>query len=137
MIVLDRPDDVAAFVAQSAGKPFHPPYKAIGITGASGALTGGFVFTGYNGDGIEVSVAGRGVASREAWRATLSYVFDQLKCVRLEMHTRDSNKRVKRILPKFGMKFEGRARRFYGREDGCTYALTIDDLPAFRVRWGL
>lgn len=137
MIVLDRTDDVAAFVTQHGGKPFFQPFTAIGIAGADGALTGGFVFTGYNGDGIEVSVAGRGIASRSAWRAAVAYVFDQLGCVRMQMHTRKSNVKVRRILPKFGMRYEGTARRFYGKEGGLIFSLTTDDLPAFRTKWGL
>jgi RimJ/RimL family protein N-acetyltransferase len=137
MIVLDRADDVAAFVGHAAGKPFLPPFTTIGIANDAGALTGGFVFTGFNGDGIEVSVAGRGIASRGAWRAALAYVFDQLGCARMQMHTRKSNAVVRRILPRFGMKYEGTARRFYGKESGLIFSLTTDDLAAFRARWGL
>ncbi len=137
MIVIGQSEAVAAWVARASGKPFHPPFEAIGIAGADGALTGGFVFTGFNGDGIEVSVAGRGIASRSAWRAACAYAFDQLGCVRMQMHTRRSNKLVCRILPRFGMKHEGIARRFYGNEDGVVFSLTADDLAAFRARWGL
>ncbi len=137
MIVLDRAEDVAAFVARYSGKPFHPPFTTIGIADDAGVLTGGFVFTGYNGDGIEVSVAGRGIASRGSWRAALAYVFDQLGCSRMQMHTRKSNVQVRRILPRFGMRFEGTARRFYGNESGLMFSLTRDDLPAFRAKWGL
>lgn len=136
MIVLGQSEAVVDWVARACGKPFHPPFEAIGIAGASG-FTGGFVFTGFNGDGIEVSVAGRGIASRGAWRAACTYVFDQLGCARMQMHTRRSNRAVRRILPRFGMKFEGVARRFYGNEDGLVFSLTRDDLPAFRSRWGL
>lgn len=136
MIILGQSEAVAAWVARHSGKPFHPPFEAIGVAGAGG-LTGGFVFTGFNGDGIEVSVAGRGIASRGAWRAACAYAFDQLGCARLQMHTRRSNKTVCAILPRFGMRFEGIARRFYGDEDGVVFSLTRDDLPAFRARWGL
>ncbi len=136
MIVLGQSEAVAAWVGRACGKPFHPPFEAIGIAGVTG-LTGGFVFTGFNGDGIEVSVAGRGIASRGAWRAACAYVFDQLGCARLQMHTRRSNKAVRRILPRFGMTFEGVARRFYGDEDGLVFSLTAGDLPEFRAHWRL
>jgi RimJ/RimL family protein N-acetyltransferase len=137
MIALDRTEEVAAFVARAAGKPFHPPFTAIGVANDAGALIGGFVFTGFNGDGIEVSVAGRGIASRSAWRAALAYVFDQLGCARMQMHTRKSNVAVRRILPRFGVKYEGTARRFYGNESGLIFSLTSDDLAGFRARWRL
>ncbi len=137
MILLGQSQKVADFVARASGKPFHPPFEAIGIENAAGVITGGFVFTGYNCDGIEVSVAGRGIASRSAWRAVTAYVFDKLGCKRLQMHTRRSNKTVRTILPRFGMTFEGIARRFYGDEDGIVFSLTADDLSAFRARWRL
>jgi RimJ/RimL family protein N-acetyltransferase len=136
MIVLGQSEAVAEWVARQCGKPFHPPFEAIGIAGPAG-LTGGFVFTGFNGDGVEVSVAGHGIASRGAWRAACAYVFDQLGCARMQMHTRRSNKAVRTILPRFGMKFEGVARRFYGDEDGLVFSLTADDVAAFRARWRL
>lgn len=137
MILLGQSEAVAVWVAHQCGKPFDPPYEAIGILGNDGMLNGGFVFTGYNRDGIEVSVAGKGIASRDAWRAALSYVFDQLGCARLQMHTRKSNKIVRRILPRFGMTFEGVARKFYGKEDGLVFSLTSDELSAFRSKWRL
>lgn len=137
MILLGQKERVADFVARASGKPFHLPYEAIGIVGRGGALTGGFVFTGFNGDGIEVSVAGHGIAGRDAWRAAVDYVFGQLGCKRMQMHTRRSNKTVRTILPRFGMTFEGVARKFYGAEDGLVFSLTADDLSAFRARWRL
>lgn len=129
---------VADWVAQQASvPPFHAPYDAIGILDAQGTLVGGFVFNGFNGHSIEMSLAGRGVASRGAMAAVLSYVFDQLKCSRMQMHTRRRHKRVCRQLVKLGMKYEGIARRFYGRDDAACYALTVDDLEAFKTRWRL
>src|SRR5436305_1690086 len=101
MILLGQNDLIAGWVQQFSGKPFCKPYETIGIVNAQGAITGGFVFTGYNGDGIEVSVAGKGIASRAAWGAACRYVFDQLGCKRLQMHTRKSNAVVRRILPRF------------------------------------
>lgn len=136
-IVLDRSEQVAEWVSRFSGKPFHRPYDTIGIVNSAGEFTGGFVFTGYNGDSVEVSVAGRGCASRSAWRAVLSYVFEQLHCSRLQAHTRMSNKRNRVIISQMGMKYEGIARRFYGKDHGVLFSLTVDDLPAFRARWRL
>lgn len=130
---------VADWVKSITGKQFHAPFTTIGLVGADGDFSGAFVFTGYNGDGIEVSVAGRAIVSRDAWRSVLNYVFDQLKCSRLQMHTRRSNKRVCRQLSAAFPKrcFEGISRRFYGREDAICYGLTVDDLPAFKAKWRL
>lgn len=137
MILLGHDETVAEWVGRLTGKPFHAPYTAMGVLSSDGALTGGFVFTGYNGDSVEMSLAGRGVASRSAMAAVLHYVFEQLGCSRLQVHTRRSNKLVRKRLPNLGFAFESPARRFYGREDGLCYSLTIDDVAAFRSRWRL
>lgn len=140
-LLFGHDETVAAWVATRAkGKPFVPPYTAIGILDADGkALRGGFVFTGRTTDSIEMSGAGIATTHREAWRALLHYVFVQLGCSRLQMHTRRSNKRTKKILApeRSGFTFEGVSRRLYGREDGIRFSLVADDLPGFREKWGL
>jgi len=136
-VLLGHDQAVAEWVGSVTGKPFHPPYVAIGTIDRNGTLNGGFVFTGYNQDGIEVSVAGRGVVGRDPCRAMANYVFADLGCVRLVAHTRRSNKTMRRLLPRIGFRFEGTCRRFYGDEDGLQYSLTKDDLGAFVAKWRL
>lgn len=127
---------VAEFVGRINGKPFHQPYTAIGVIGQDGTLAGGFVFTGYTGDSVEMSLAGAATISRGAWRAIADYVFRQMKCSRLQVHTRrDGNKRVRRTATRLGFHMEGIARRYYGQHDALVYSLTADQLPAFRKRW--
>lgn len=138
MILLGHDQTVADWVAGQTGKPFHPPFTAIGVIDRHGTLTGGYVFNGYNGDGVELSLAGRGVMTREGWRVVLDYVFSQLGCVRMQMHTSRRNKKVCKILhDNFPKGFEGIAKRFYGKDDGVCFALTIDELGAFKTRWKL
>lgn len=129
---------VAEWVAKQANsKPPVEPYTAFGFVSPDGRLTGGCVFTGYNGDTVELSLAGRGAATRACMAAIVSYVFDQLGCQRLQMHTRRNNRHVLRMLAKrLGVKYEGVAKRYFGKQgDGVVYALTTDDLPAFRAKW--
>lgn len=138
MILLGHDKTVADWVAAKTGKPFHPPFTAIGVIDREGTLTAGYVFTGFNGDGVEMSVAGRGVLNRDGWRVVLDYVFNQLNCVRLQMHTSRRNKKVCKTLHRlFPRGFEGIARKFYGKDDGVCFALTTDELSAFRARWKL
>jgi RimJ/RimL family protein N-acetyltransferase len=137
MILLGHDETVAQWVGSITGKPFHPPFTAIGSIDPEGHLTGGFVFTGYNGTSIEMSLAGHGVMNRGLWRAVMAYVFDQLACDRLEMRTATSNKHVRKLAPRFGFAYEGKSRRFYGREDAFVYSLVRDDLSSFRKRWRL
>jgi RimJ/RimL family protein N-acetyltransferase len=135
MILLGHDETVADWVGNINGKPFHAPFTAIGVLNGEGMLTGGYVFTGFNGDGVEVSMAGRGCISRSACAAMLSYVFEQLGCSRLQMHTRRSNKTLRKLAPRLGFHHEGVARKFYGKEDGLLFSLTTDDLSAFRAKW--
>jgi RimJ/RimL family protein N-acetyltransferase len=131
---------VAEWVAKQAhSKAPVPPYTAFGFIDREGVLVGGCVFTGYNGDTVELSLAGRVAATRTGWAAIINYVFDQLGCSRMQMHTRRSNRRVLRMLAKrLGVQYEGVARHYFGKnEHGVVYALTVDNLAAFRAKWGL
>ncbi len=129
---------VAEWVAKQANsKPPVAPYTAFGFLDRRGTLVGGCVFTGYNGDCVELSLAGRAAATRSGWAAITDYVFKQLGCSRLQMHTRRSNRHVLRMLAKrLGVQYEGVARHYFGKgEHGVVYALTVDDLAAFRAKW--
>lgn len=134
---------VAEWVAaQANSKPPVAPYTAFGFVDRAGTLAGGCVFTGYNGDSVELSLAGRCAATRSCMAAVVSYVFDQLGCKRLQMHTSRRNKSVLRMLAGkrgrgsgLGVHYEGVARRYFGRDDGVLYSLTVDDLSAFRAKW--
>jgi len=108
---------------------------AFGALDGDGTLTAGAVFTNYQKDSIDLSIAGRGVIQRSLWAAIISYVFDQLACSRLGIVTHERNKAVKRMAPKMGFKFEGKLRKQFGNADGYVYSLTDDDLPEFRKRW--
>lgn len=135
-LLLGHDTAVAEWVGTMNRKAFHPPFSAIGVLDSRGKIVGGFVFTGYNTDGVEMSLAGWGVQSRDAWRAVIAYVFGQLGCVRMQMHTRRSNRPVRKMAARL-FHYEGTALRFYGEENGLCYSLTADDLPAFRAKWKL
>lgn len=142
MILLNHDTAVAEYVGKIVGKPFHMDAlkTTIGVTDPAGRLIGGYVFTGYTGPSIELSLAGKGVVLRSTWLAVLSYVFDpfpQLGCVRLQIHTRRDNARARKQATRLGFRYEGTLRRYYGDTAGLVYSLTADDLPAFRQRWNL
>lgn len=138
-LLLGHDKTVADWVGLRVGKPFHAVDAAIGAVDQSGRLVGGFVFTGFNGSCIELSMAGRAsVVSRGVWRAVAAYVFDQLGCSRLQIHTAADNREIRRLAPRLGFTFEGKSRNFYGHgRDALQYSLTTGDLPAFRKRWRL
>lgn len=138
-LMLGQDTAVSEFVGRIVGKPFHADAMAstIGVVSPEGRLIGGYVFTGYTGPSIEMSLAGSGVALRSTWGAVLAYVFDQLGCVRLQVHTRRDNARARKQATRLGFRYEGTMRRYYGDCPGLVYSLTADDLPAFRARWKL
>lgn len=136
-LLLGHDPAVAAWVGSKVGKPFHAPFTAIGAIDAAGTLQGGFVFTGFNGSSIDLSLAGH-LSHRGLWRAVLAYTFDQLGCSRLQVHTATDNRSVRKLAPRLGFTFEGKSRNFYGHgRDALQYSLTTGDLPAFRKRWRL
>jgi RimJ/RimL family protein N-acetyltransferase len=137
-LLIGHDNTVADWVGQRIHKPFHPPFAAIGAVDQQGHLRGGFVFTGYNGATVELSLAGAGVANRGLWRAVLAYAFEQLGCSRLQIHTERDNLTVRHLAPRLGFTFEGKARNFYGQgRDALQYSLVSQDLPDFRRRWRL
>lgn len=135
-LLLGHDSAVATWVGDRIGKPFSTVDATIGAVDHQGRLQGGFVFTGFNGSCIELSMAG--TTDRGLWRSMLTYVFDQLHCSRLQVHTASDNKAVRQLAPRLGFTFEGKSRSFYGEgRDALQFSLTIADLPAFRRRWRL
>jgi len=113
---------VRSWVSQKTGDPHHDG-ETLGILSEQGRIIGGFIFTNWTGAGIELTLAGRGCVSRLAWQAVGDFVFRHKGCVRLQVVTRKSNKRVRTMAPRFGFKFEGTLRRYYGDEDGLCFSL--------------
>lgn len=128
MIFLTGENDiVSAFVSSKTGDQYVDVMRTLGILTPEGRIVGGFVLTNYTGHGVELSVAGKGCVSRGAWRELGDIVFRELACQRLSVTTRRSNKRVRKMAPRFKFKFEGIARRFYGDEDGIVFSLLRDE----------
>jgi RimJ/RimL family protein N-acetyltransferase len=114
---------VSAYVSGMTGDQYSDVIRTLGVLAPEGRLIGGFVLTNYSGHGVELSLAGRGCVARDSWDMLGDIVFRELGCKRLSVTTRRSNKRVRKMAPKFKMKFEGVARLFYGDEDGLVFSL--------------
>lgn len=138
MILFGHDKTIGEWVGNKINKPFFEPFTTMGVINKDGLLIGGFVFNTHTGDSIEMSLAGKGVARRSVWRAILAYVFGQLKCSRLQIHTSVDNKIVKKLAPKLGFTFEGKSRNFYGENrDGLMYSFIRNDIDKFNKRWRL
>lgn len=127
MVLLGENAIVCAYVGSLTGDTYSDCIRSIGIISDEGRLVGGIVFTNYTGAGVEMSLAGRRSITPTAMQAIGDVAFGDLGCMRLSVTTRKSNKRVCKIAPRAGFKFEGIARRFYGDEDGVVLSLLRDE----------
>lgn len=115
-LITGQDEIIANFVSSGLGRQIHPPYVAMGWVAVDRAgnwrLVSGAVFNDYHGASIEISFYGR--VTRQACREIYSYVFGQLKCLRLTARTRHGNTAVRNMLPQHGWVFEGCLKQFYG-----------------------
>lgn len=131
MLLRDEPEIVSAFVAGQTGDQYTDVMRAIGILSREGRIIGGVLLTNYTGFGVELTMAGKGCISRSAWQAIGDMAFGELGCERISVTTRKSNKRVCRLAPRLKFKFEGVARRYYGKEDGVMFSLLRDEATRY------
>jgi len=127
MLLRNEPEIVSAFVAGQTGDQYCDVMRALGILSGEGRIVGGVLLTNYTGYGVEMTLAGKGCISRGAWQAIGDMAFGELGCQRISVTTRRSNKRVCKLVPRLKFKFEGVARRFYGKEDGIVFSLLRDE----------
>jgi RimJ/RimL family protein N-acetyltransferase len=105
---------------------FLRPYTSIGAI-ENGRLTGAAVFNVYSGDDVELTIVGRGIMNRAAFRVIAGYVFTTLGCRRLSVTTRASNYRVIGMAERLGFVEEGRRRCRYGDEDGIEFGMLKEE----------
>lgn len=89
-------------------------YCAMGILDKNNTLKGAAIFMNYNSSNIEVHFYGPGCVTLKSWRAVLRFAFIQLKVNRLTTMTNRGNRKVLRVLPRLGFKYETSLKRFYG-----------------------
>lgn len=112
------------------------PRVVLGMVDAAGTLHGAFVVVWKTDTTAELNVYG--TVSHETVRAMFKTVFEQLNVYRLEVRTPRDNKPVQRAAPKYGFKFDGIERDYYGQgRDAVTYALTPDNCRWLKDDHGL
>lgn len=82
----------------------------IGVIDNDGVLSGAFVTTWKSEATAELHLYGK--TSNDTWKGYFHWVF--ANTYRLEILTDKRNKAIKRAAPKFGFKFEGTSRDYYG-----------------------
>lgn len=102
---------------------FCPPYVALGWEDEHGELKGGAVFNNWTGSNVELSIAGRGVVTRQAFRTIADYCFRQLGCRRISMHTKAENLRLIMQAKRCGFAHEGFRKDFYPDDDAVALVM--------------
>lgn len=132
--VFGHDQTVAQWAGQRMDETFHPPFTAIGFSKDGQTLHGAAIFNGWNRSNIDITICGPGCLSRYSIGTAYQYVFCQLNAARLTARTARRNKRMQKLLPRLGFKFESVAQRYYGttRElDGLVYRLLPEDALAW------
>ena len=133
IVIADRPEAVAAWVAGQLGIQLTLPLQAIGFAAENGRLLGGAVFTGFNGFNVDITIAGHGCMTRGNLQTVYTYVFGQLGCERMTARVRRSNLPMRRLLethPWLGFRQEGMQRRYWGpteHDDVIVYGVLRSD----------
>lgn len=136
-LVLGCDDIVAKWAGEKLKIKILPPYSCIGWTRDGQSLCAAAVFNGFNGSNIDVTIYGPGCLTKGTIRAVFHYVFEQLKVNRITAMTARSNKRLQKILPRLGFKWEGISPMYYGperRNDAIIYGLSKERAQKWLVR---
>ena len=122
-LVLGHDATVNAWVALRYGVHVQQqPSVSMGVINRDGVLVGAFVLTAKNDTTAELHLYGK--TSNDTWREMFARVFGS-GVYRLEIRTAKSNRAVKKAAPKFGFKFEGVERDYYGRgQDALRFYMT-------------
>src|SRR4051812_3968116 len=114
-VVADQSDKVAGWASRQLGLKFVPPFTAIGFEDDKGKPRGAIVFNDYTGENIEISIVG--LWTKQMFRVTGDYCFNQLGVQRVTARTRADKCKVINVMIHAGFRVEGRARRYY--QDKC------------------
>lgn len=119
-LVTGRDAEVAAWMFDKSGCRPMQFSMAIGIADDAGELTGGFMFTGYNGSDVEVHFYGPGALKMRVFRAIFFIAVKQFNVNRMTVRTRKAS--MSRGVLKLGAVYEGMVRRLYGPTDEDRHA---------------
>lgn len=127
MIVVDG-DAIGEYVGNKLGVKISPPFTAIGFLTNDRRPLSAFVFNDYTQSNIEMTVyAEPGGITREVLRYVASYVFLKNKCRRLTVRTKKRNKRVLKLAPRYGFKYECIAKHFFADDDAVVFRMLKED----------
>lgn len=129
-IVAGHDETIVEWLAAKFGvHVIQTPRQVLGVVDSQGVLRGAYVITWHNDTTAEFHLFG--TLSNDTMKQMFNAVFGPWGVKRFEIRTAKTNKAVKRAAPKYGWKFEGVARSFYGAgHDALVYAMTPE-----QCRW--
>lgn len=105
-----------------------PTDAAIGIV-RDRQLVGAAIFQNFSGHNVELSYYGPQTFSAGIARALARYTMERFNVYRLTMRTNRRNTSILKMFHRFGFKYEGIQRQFYGPfGDAAVFVLFRDDL---------
>lgn len=105
-----------------------PVDAAIGIV-RNNRLIGAAIFQNYSGYNVELSYYGPQTFSAGIARALARYIIERFNVDRLTMRTNRKNTNILKMFHRFGFKFEGTQKRYYGPfGDAAVFVLFRENL---------
>ena len=127
MIVVDGPE-IGAYVGKRLGVAIAEPFQAIGFLTDDKRPLAAFVFNDFNQSNIEMTiVAEPGGINRQVIRYIANYVFNTSKCRRLTVRTKKRNKRILKLAPRYGFKYECLAKHYFPDDDAVVFRMLRDE----------
>lgn len=93
--------------------------RGLGIVNEEMCVVGAILLQNFNGTNVELSYYGPNTLSVGIVRAIARIIIGEFNASRLTVVTSKKNKRLLRSIQRFGFKFEGIQRCYYGARD-CT-----------------
>lgn len=126
-LLIGHDQDVAYWAEQKLEGRLIFPHVAVGMLDRRGVLRGAWLLSFYNAQTSELTLYSEGVVTNGMIGDCFRFTFGHLGVHRLQVRTHRKNKAVKRAAPKYGFRFEGVQRHFYGPgEDALCYFMTPD-----------
>ena len=118
-------DDAAAkvWIDRELNLNLALPFCGYAITDAKGRQVGAFVFNGFTGCDVELTLACRERVNVRVARFIFLLAFYDLGARRLTVKTRASNKKAINAALAVGFRIEGRLREYFDGEDAVVFGL--------------
>ena len=117
-LLIGKDEEVASWVYESFNLYPMPVSLALGVVEEhSEQLIGAIIFQEYNGNNVYLSYYGPNTLTVGVARAIARISIREFDASRVTILTSKRNKRMMRKFERFGFKFEGSQRCFYGKKD--------------------